>query len=142
MCSVGQGNCATTHPAHSLPQVKGYAVTFVKLADKEANLSSHYALERLAVRRYYIYKNSAGAQRCGNFQANKAGTNNHHTFCRTCLGNDCLAVSERAEIMELRISRAFNRQTDRVGSGSQEESAKFERLAIRKHYPPSFCIKR
>src|ERR1700730_9912064 len=44
--------------------------------------------------------------------------------------------------MELRISRAFNRQTDWVGSGGQQESAKFERLAILKHYPPSFCIKR
>jgi hypothetical protein len=31
--------------------VKGYAVTLVKLADKEANLSSHYVLERLVVRR-------------------------------------------------------------------------------------------
>src|SRR6266849_1806257 len=98
MCSVGQGNCATTHPAHSLPQVKGYAVTFVKLADKEANLSSHYALERLAVRRYYIYNNSAGAQRCGNFQTDEAGANNYYTFCRSRLGNDGLAVSERAEI--------------------------------------------
>src|SRR5260370_31288157 len=116
MCSVGQGNCATTHPAHSLHQVKGYAVTFVKLADKEANLSSHYALERLAVGCYYIYKNSAGAKRCGNFQANKAGANNHHTFCRTCLGNDGLAVSERTEIMELRINPAFTRQMYRDGS--------------------------
>src|SRR4029077_12025524 len=132
MCSVGQGNCATSHPADSLPQVKGHAVTLVKLADKEANFSSHYALERLAVRRYYIHKNSAGAQRCRNFQANKAGTNNHHTFCRTCLRNDCLAVSERAEIVELRISRAFNWQTDRVGSGGQKESAKFEALATLK----------
>src|SRR6266849_5324429 len=137
MCSVGQGNCATTHPAHSLPQMKGYAVTFVNLADKEANLSSHYALERLAVRRYYIYKNSAGAQRCGNFQADKTGDNNHHTFCRSCLGNDRLAISERAEIMELRISRAFNRQTDRVGSGGQQKSAKFEGLGTLKHDPPS-----
>jgi hypothetical protein len=117
-------------------------VTFVKLADKEANLSSHYALERLAVRRYYMYKNSAGAQRCGNFQADKTGPNNHHTFCRGCLGNDRLAVSERAEIMELRISRAFNRQTDRVGSGRQQKSAKFEGLATLKHDPPSFRVKR
>ena len=44
--------------------------------------------------------------------------------------------------MELRLSRAFNRQTDRVGSGGQQESAKFERLAILKHDPPSFRIKR
>jgi hypothetical protein len=61
--------------------MKGYAVSFVKSADKEANLSSHDAFEWLAPRRYYIYEDSAGAQRCGNFQADKAGTNNHHTFC-------------------------------------------------------------
>src|SRR5258708_30262490 len=122
--------------------MKGYAVSLVKFADEEANLGSHYAFERLARWRHYIYENSAGAQRCGNFQADKAGANNHHTFCRSCLGNDCLAVSERAEIMELRISRAFNRQTDWVGSGGQQESAKFEWLAILKQYPPAFCIKR
>jgi hypothetical protein len=61
--------------------MKGYAVSFVKFADEEANLSSHYAFERLALGRYYIYKDSAGAQRCGNFQTDKAGANNRYTFC-------------------------------------------------------------
>ena len=31
---------------------------------------------------------------------------------------------------------------DWVGSGGQQESAKFEPLAILKHDPSSFCIKR
>ena len=61
--------------------MKGYAVSFVKLADEEANLSSHYAFERLAPRCYYIYEDSAVAQRCRNFQADKAGANNDYTFC-------------------------------------------------------------
>ena len=61
--------------------MKGYAVSFVKLADEEANLRSHYAFERLALRCYYIHEDSAGAQRCRNFQADKAGTNNCYTFC-------------------------------------------------------------
>ena len=82
-------------------------MSFVKLANEDANLSSHYAFERLPIRCYYIYKDSTGAQRCSNFQADKAGANNQDTFCRSCPGNDRLTVSERAQIMELRISRAF-----------------------------------
>ena len=65
--------------------MKSYAVSFVKLADEEANISSHDAFERLTVRCYYIYRDSAGTQRCGNFQANKAGTNNDYTFCELAL---------------------------------------------------------
>jgi hypothetical protein len=61
--------------------MKGYAVSLMKLADEEANLSSHYAFERLALRCYYIYNDSAGAQRCRNFQTDKAGANNYSTFC-------------------------------------------------------------
>jgi hypothetical protein len=120
--------------------MKGYAVSFVKLADEEANLSSHYAFERLAIRRYYVYEDSAGAQRCGNFQADKAGANHHHTCCRSCPGDDCFAISERAEVMELRISRAFDWQADRVGSGGQQESAKFQGLATLQHDPPTFRV--
>jgi hypothetical protein len=60
--------------------MKGYAVSFVKPADEEANLSSHYAFERLPLTSYYIYEDSAGAQRCRNFQTDKAGADNHHTF--------------------------------------------------------------
>ena len=40
--------------------MKGYAVRFVKLANEEANLSSHYAFERLVIRCYYVYKDSTG----------------------------------------------------------------------------------
>ena len=47
--------------------MEGDAVRFVKLADKEPNLSSHNAFERLALRRDDINEDSAGAQRCGNF---------------------------------------------------------------------------
>src|SRR4029077_462029 len=122
--------------------MKGNAVSFVKLADELANISSHYAFERLTARRDYIYKDSAGAQRRGNFQANKAGTNDYHTLCRTSLGNDRFAVSESTEILELRIGRSFDGQMDGVGSGGQQEGAKFKRLAILKDDPPPFRIKR
>ena len=56
-------------------------MSFVKLADEEANLRSHYAFERLVPRCHYIYEDSAGAQRCRNFQADKAGANHHHMSC-------------------------------------------------------------
>ena len=121
--------------------MKSYAVSFVKLADEEANISSHDAFERLTVRCYYIYRDSAGAQRRGNFQPNKAGTNDYHTFCRTRLGNDRLAVSERTEVVELRIGRSFDSQMDGVDSGGQQESPEFERLAILEDDPRPFRIK-
>src|SRR5438309_9735674 len=142
MCSVGQGDCATIEPSDGDSQMKGNAVSFVKLADELANISSHYAFERLTVRRYYVYRDSSRAQRRGNFQANKAGTNDYHTFCRTSFGNDRLAVSESTEIVELRIGRSFDSQMDGVGSGGQQESPKFESLAILKDDPPPFRIKR
>jgi hypothetical protein len=44
--------------------------------------------------------------------------------------------------MDLSLSRAFNLQMDRVGSGGQQQSAKFERPAILKRYAPVFCIQR
>jgi hypothetical protein len=122
--------------------MESYAVSLVKLADEEANISTHDAFERLPVRRYYIYRDSSGAQRRGNFQGNKAGTNDYHTFCGTSLGNDRLAVIESTEIVELRIGRSFDLQMDGVGSGGQQESPKFERLAILKDDPPPFRIKR
>src|SRR3954447_13912647 len=99
--------------------MKGDAVRFVKLANEDANLSSHYTLERLPVRSDYIYMNSTGAQRCGNLQPDKTGANNHDAFCRCRPGNDRLTVSERAQIMKLRVSSAFYRQPDRIGPGGQ-----------------------
>src|SRR5690348_5813203 len=99
--------------------MKGDAMGFVKLANENANLSSHYALERLPIRSHYIYINSAGAQRCRNLQPDKAGADNHHTFCRRRLGNDRLTVSERAQIMKLNVIRAFYRQPQRVGPSGQ-----------------------
>jgi hypothetical protein len=96
--------------------MKGDAVPFVKLANEDANLSSHYALERLPIGSDYIYMNSTGAQRCGNLQTDKTGANNQDAFCRSRPGNDRLTVSERAQIMKLSVGRAFYRQSDRIGS--------------------------
>ena len=61
--------------------MEGHTVSLMKSADEEANLGPHYAFERLAIWRYYVDEKSAGAQRCGNFQADKAGTNDRYTFC-------------------------------------------------------------
>ena len=50
------------HASDSLPQVKGHTVSFVKLADEPANLSSHNPFERLALGGYHIYEDPAGAE--------------------------------------------------------------------------------
>ena len=55
-------------------------MTFVKLADKEAYLGSHYTFERQALRSDNIYENPAGAERGGNFQADKASADNYHSL--------------------------------------------------------------
>ena len=54
-------------------------MSLMKLADEKANLSSHDSFEWLAFRCNDIYRDPARTQRGGNFQTDKAGTNNHYT---------------------------------------------------------------
>jgi hypothetical protein len=110
--------------------MKGNAMGFVEVVDEKANLSSHHSFEGVALRRYDIDGNSTGAQRCGNFQPDKAGANNYYTFCRCHPRDDCLAISELAEIVNLRVSGALDWQMDWLSTGCEQKSPKFECFAV------------
>src|SRR5215469_9051324 len=114
----------------------------VKFADEESNLRSHDFFEWLPSRGNDVYRNSSCTQRSGNFQTDKAGAYDQHSSRGSCFGNDSLAVSKGAEIMDLGLGRAGNWQMDRVGSGGEQKRAKFDRFSLFDDYLFSFCIQR
>src|SRR5215467_13717374 len=120
--------------------MEGDAMSFVEFANKTANLRSHHPFKWLPVGRDHVYSNPAGTQGCCDFQADKAGADDDSTFCGRRLGDDRLAVSEGAKIVNLRIRRTFDAQVNRVGAGCEQQSVIFERSAILENNLPALGV--
>src|SRR5215469_12367446 len=97
--------------------MEGHAMSCMELANKTADLRPQHMFKWLASRCDNVHSNPAGAQGCGHLQTNKARADDGYTFCGGRLGNNRLAVSEGAQIMNLRVRRAFDCQTNWIGAG-------------------------
>src|SRR5262245_12326338 len=110
--------------------MKANTVRLVKAADETSDLRPHNAFERLALGRDDMNVDLARAQRCGNFETDEARTDDDRTLRRRSLGDDCPAVRERAEIVDLRRGCARDFQAHRIGAGSDQQSPELVRLAV------------
>jgi hypothetical protein len=69
---------------------------------------------------YDVHVDAARAQRRRDLEADEARTDDRDALCGRGFCDQCPAVREGAQVVDLRIGRAGNRQVHRVGAGREQ----------------------
>ena len=118
---VAQRDLVAGHAAYRPAEVKRHPVRLVHVADEAADVRPHHAFQRHALGRDDIDVDPARAQRRRDLEPDEARADDDHASRRRGFGDDRPAVGERAQIEDLRIGRARNRESNRVGAGRDQQ---------------------
>jgi hypothetical protein len=103
--TTAQHGFAAIEASDALSNVEDHAVGLVKPADEPPDLQPEHASERLLLWCDDVHADAAGAQGCGDFEADKAGADDDHLPCRPGPGDERPAVRESPKVEELGVGR-------------------------------------
>ena len=97
---------------------------FVEFSNEIAEFRTEDALQRPAFRRDDVNIQVPRPQRGRNLQTDEARADDNGVPRRRCVGDDGARVGKRAQNVDMRLIRARNLQTDRLGAGRKKQFVK------------------
>src|SRR5579863_6683838 len=103
-------------------EVEDDAVLLVQLADEVAELRAEHTFHRPHLRRRHVDLDIARAQGSRSLEPNEAGTDDQRPPRAFGAFDDCPAIGERAQRMDVRQIGAGDRKPHRLGAGRQQQT--------------------
>src|SRR5207244_2022025 len=103
------------------PEMKRDALRFVQRLNEFAEVVAHDALERKLLWCDYVNAESAGSQRGGDLESNKARPNHDRSFRVLRGGDDRSTVGQRTQIVNVRLVVARDVEMNWLSASGEEQ---------------------